>query len=198
MASHSHDQSPSFVQTLLSFFFHRFTFKILKLLNLLKVLKNTTCFGQYGHPQVLKLEIKQITENNGEHNTPSTTYVRIEGTHTIAAVPPTNFNTWGWPYWLKQVVFLRTCNEFKSFKILNVNLWNWQVFARRTENWSWLIHQWSLPFLLFLMMILEVIRSIQMPMSIWIVIKNTEAHRVSILHVVHPRYAWKTAVQIPF
>jgi hypothetical protein len=34
--------------------FYRFTFKILKLLNSLKVLKITTCFGQYGHPQVLK------------------------------------------------------------------------------------------------------------------------------------------------
>jgi hypothetical protein len=31
---------------------YRFTFKILKLLNSLKVLKNTICFGQYGHPQV--------------------------------------------------------------------------------------------------------------------------------------------------
>jgi hypothetical protein len=30
-----------------------------------------------------------------------------------------------------------TFNEFKSFKILNVKQWNWQVCARRTENWSW-------------------------------------------------------------
>jgi hypothetical protein len=41
--------------------------------------------------------IKQTTENNKEHNTPSTTYVRIEGTHTIAAeyqqFPPLDFNT---------------------------------------------------------------------------------------------------------
>jgi hypothetical protein len=29
--------------------------KFLKLLKFLKVLKNTICFGQYGHPQVLKL-----------------------------------------------------------------------------------------------------------------------------------------------
>jgi hypothetical protein len=28
--------------------------KFLKLLKFLKVLENTTCFGQYGHPQVLK------------------------------------------------------------------------------------------------------------------------------------------------
>jgi hypothetical protein len=34
--------------------FYRFTFKIFKLLNSLKVLKITTCFGQYGHPQVFK------------------------------------------------------------------------------------------------------------------------------------------------
>jgi hypothetical protein len=34
--------------------FYRFTFKILKLLNSLNVLKITTCFGQYGHPQALK------------------------------------------------------------------------------------------------------------------------------------------------
>jgi hypothetical protein len=31
------------------------------------------------------MQIKQTTENNGEHSTPSTTYVSIEGTHTIAA-----------------------------------------------------------------------------------------------------------------
>jgi hypothetical protein len=31
------------------------------------------------------LNINQATENNREHNTPSTTYVRIEGTHAIAA-----------------------------------------------------------------------------------------------------------------
>jgi hypothetical protein len=29
--------------------------KFLKLLKFLKVLKNTACFGQYGHPQVLQL-----------------------------------------------------------------------------------------------------------------------------------------------
>jgi hypothetical protein len=34
--------------------FHKFTFKNVKLLKFLKVLKITTCFGQYGHPQVLK------------------------------------------------------------------------------------------------------------------------------------------------
>jgi hypothetical protein len=50
-------------------------------------------------------------------NTPSTTYVSIEGTHTIAAVFPTkNFNTWGWPYWPKHVVFLRNFKNFKSLK----------------------------------------------------------------------------------
>jgi hypothetical protein len=32
----------------------KFTFKILKLLKFLIVLKITTCFGQYGHPQMLK------------------------------------------------------------------------------------------------------------------------------------------------
>jgi hypothetical protein len=34
--------------------FFKFTFKFLKLLKFLTVLKITTCFGQYGHPQVLK------------------------------------------------------------------------------------------------------------------------------------------------
>jgi hypothetical protein len=44
------------------------------------------------------------------------TYMRIEGIHTIAAVSLTkNFNTWGWPYWPKHVVFLRTFKNFKSF-----------------------------------------------------------------------------------
>jgi hypothetical protein len=37
---------------------------------------------QTNHPFVCFV---QTTENNGEHNTPSMTYVRIEGTHTIAA-----------------------------------------------------------------------------------------------------------------
>jgi hypothetical protein len=88
--------------------FFKFTFKILKVLNFLKVLKITTCFGQYGHHQMLKsswgncchcmfLRTKQSTENNREHNTPSTTYVRIEGTHAIAAewqqFPQLDFNT---------------------------------------------------------------------------------------------------------
>jgi hypothetical protein len=34
--------------------FYKFTFKIFKILKFLKVLEITTCFGQYGHPQVLK------------------------------------------------------------------------------------------------------------------------------------------------
>jgi hypothetical protein len=37
------------------------------------------------------LRTKQATENNREHNTPSTTYVHIEGTHAIAAVSSTRF-----------------------------------------------------------------------------------------------------------
>jgi hypothetical protein len=52
-----------------------------------------------------------------------------------AAVSPTNFNTWGWPYWPKHVVFLRTFNEFKSFKILIVNLWNWHVRRRINRDY---------------------------------------------------------------
>jgi hypothetical protein len=39
--------------------------------------------------------------------------------HTIAAVSPTkNFNTWGWPYWPKHVVFLGTFKNFGSFESL--------------------------------------------------------------------------------
>jgi hypothetical protein len=34
--------------------FYKFTCNIFKILNFLKVLKITACFGQYGHPQVLK------------------------------------------------------------------------------------------------------------------------------------------------
>jgi hypothetical protein len=117
--------------------------KFLKLLKFLKVLKNTTCFGQYGHPQVLKFLVGEtaIVRKQNRHlkitgsNTPSTPYVRIEWTHTIAAVSPTkNFNTWGWPYCPKHVVFLRTFKN-KVLTILNVDVKNWQVFAHKTENW---------------------------------------------------------------
>jgi hypothetical protein len=60
--------------------------------------------------------------------------VHIEGTHEIAAVFPTKyFNTRGWPYWPKHVVFfknfLRTFKTFGSLHILNVN-----VFAHKTEK----------------------------------------------------------------
>jgi hypothetical protein len=53
--------------------------------------------------------------------------MHTEGTHAIAAeqqqFPPLDFNTGGWPYWLKHVVILRTFKNFnKSFQILNVNL----------------------------------------------------------------------------
>jgi hypothetical protein len=44
--------SPSCVQTLVSSSHSHL--KFLKLLKFLKVLKNTTCVGQYDHPQVLK------------------------------------------------------------------------------------------------------------------------------------------------
>jgi hypothetical protein len=52
-------------------------FKLLKFLKVIKkFLKNTTCFGQYDHPQILKI---------------LQTYVHIEGTHEIAAVSPTKY-----------------------------------------------------------------------------------------------------------
>jgi hypothetical protein len=44
--------SPSWVQTLVSSSHSHL--KFFKLLKFIKVLKNITCFGQYGHPQVLK------------------------------------------------------------------------------------------------------------------------------------------------
>jgi hypothetical protein len=72
--------------------FLRLTFKMFKLLKFLKVLKkflkSTTCFGQYGHPQMLKY---LVGETSAISCTPSTTYVHIEGTHEIAAVSPTKY-----------------------------------------------------------------------------------------------------------
>jgi uroporphyrinogen-III synthase len=44
--------SPSCVQTLVSYSHSHL--KFFKTFKVFKVLKNTTCFGQYGHPQVLK------------------------------------------------------------------------------------------------------------------------------------------------
>jgi hypothetical protein len=39
----------------------------------------------------MTIRTKQATENNREHNTPSTTYMPIKGTHAIPAVSHTRF-----------------------------------------------------------------------------------------------------------
>jgi hypothetical protein len=65
-------------------------------------------------------------ENNREHNTLGTTHVHVGRTYAITAeqqqFPPLDFNIWGWPYWPKHAAILRTFNNFKVLKILNVNL----------------------------------------------------------------------------
>jgi hypothetical protein len=86
----------------------------------LKVLKNTTCFGQYGHPQVLKFVGKTAAI---VCLSSMRTYARNMRENILLESLYVKFLCIVWCTHRAWCVVLPVV-EFKSFKILNVNLWN--------------------------------------------------------------------------
>jgi hypothetical protein len=66
----------------------------------------------------------------------------------------------------------------------------------RAVSFKFVVKSIPLVVIVFLSFFYDSIRSVNMPVSFWFLTKNAAASRFSSLYLVHPRYLWKTLVQI--